>query len=174
MTESGKTEGGKLITGSVKWFNLVKGFGFITRDDAKEDVFVHQSAIKSKGYRSLEEGERVQFKIDSSDKGKIAVFVTSPDGGNVGMSRKCRVKKGARKYTSLCYNCNENGHRMKKCPYGRRNERKCHKCGAQSHLIRTCPKLFEDLEKLRSDSRMESTENRRELLATDSTRQLTH
>ena len=101
------------------------------------------------------------------------MFVTSPDGGNVGgMSRKCRVKKGARKYTSLCYNCNENGHRMKKCPYARRNERICHKCGAQSHLIRTCPKLLEDLKKLHSDSRMERTDNGRELLATDSTKQL--
>ncbi|KAJ7388766.1 hypothetical protein OS493_035877 [Desmophyllum pertusum] len=170
MTEGEKTEGGKLITGSVKWFNLVKGFGFITRDDAKEDVFVHQSAIKSKGYRSLEEGEKVQFKIVSSEKGKIAVFVTSPDGGNVGrVSRKCRVKKGARKYTSLCYNCNENGHRMKKCPYARRDERTCHKCGAQSHLIRTCPKTMEDLEKLRNDSRMENTDNERKLLPSDST-----
>ena len=127
----------------------------------------------AKGYRRLEEGERVQFKIDSSDKGKIAVFVTSPNGGNVGgVWPKCRVKKGARKYTSLCYNCNENGHRMKKCPYARRDERTCHKCGAQSHLIRTCPRRLEDLEKLSSDSGMERTDNIKELLATDSTSQL--
>ncbi|XP_020622803.1 protein lin-28 homolog [Orbicella faveolata] len=163
MSEGEKIDEGELITGSVKWFNLVKGFGFITRDDAQEDVFVHQSAIKSKGYRSLEEGEKVRFKTVSSERGKIAVFVTSTDGGNVrGLSHKCRVKKGARKYTSLCYNCNENGHRMKKCPYARRNERACHKCGAQSHLIRTCPKLLEDLEKVCNDSGTESIDDREE------------
>jgi len=163
MSEEEKIDESELITGSVKWFNLVKGFGFITRDDVQEDVFVHQSAIKSKGYRRLEEGEKVQFKTVSSEKGKIAVFVTSPDGGNVrGMSRKRRLKKGARKYTSLCYNCNENGHRMKKCPYARRNERTCHKCGAQSHLIRTCPKLLKDLEKAYEDSGTESTDDRGE------------
>lgn len=109
-----------------------------------------QSAIKSNGYRRLEEGEKVQFKIVSTGKGKIAVLVTSPDGGNVG--RKTRVKKGARKFTTLCYNCNENGHRMKKCPYARRDLRTCHKCGAKSHLIRTCPKLLED-----KDSRIEQS-----------------
>jgi len=148
MTDDGKSEGSNLITGSVKWFNLVKGFGFITTDDDQEDVFVHQSAIKSKGYRSLEEGEKVQFQTVNTDKGKIAVLVTSPDGGNV--PRKSRVKKGARKFTTLCYNCNENGHRMKKCPYARRDLRTCHKCGAKSHLIRTCPTLLEQID-LRTD-----------------------
>jgi len=144
MTDDGKSEGSNLITGSVKWFNLVKGFGFITTDDDQEDIFVHQSAIKSKGYRSLEEGEKVQFQTVNTDKGKIAVLVTSPDGGNV--PRKSRVKKGARKFTTLCYNCNENGHRMKKCPYARRDLRTCHKCGAKSHLIRTCPTLLEQID----------------------------
>jgi len=47
-------------TGTVKWFNATKGFGFITRD-AGGDVFVHYSAINTKGYRSLEEGQRVEF-----------------------------------------------------------------------------------------------------------------
>lgn len=115
-------------------------------------VFLSQSAIKSKGYRSLVEGEKVQFQIVNTDKGKIAIFVTSPGGGNLG--RKSRVKKGARKFTSLCYNCNENGHRMKKCPYEKRDLRTCHKCGAKSHLIRTCPKLLED-----NDSRIQQDIN---------------
>ena len=107
-------------------------------------IIPFQSAIKSKGYRSLEEGEKVQFQTVNTDKGKIAVLVTSPDGGNV--PRKSRVKKGARKFTTLCYNCNENGHRMKKCPYARRDLRTCHKCGAKSHLIRTCPTLLEQID----------------------------
>lgn len=137
-------------------------------------LFIFQSAIKSKGYRSLEEGEKVQFKTVSSDKGTIAAFVTSPDGGNVGcMSRKCRAKKGARKYTSLCYNCNENGHRMKKCPYARRVERTCHKCGSRSHLVRTCPRLMELFGELRTNPRRESNDifDKREFLRDDSIKQ---
>ncbi len=55
-------------TGTVKWFNATKGYGFITRDSGG-DVFVHYSAINSKGYRSLEEGQRVQFEIVEGQKG---------------------------------------------------------------------------------------------------------
>ncbi len=55
-------------TGTVKWFNATKGYGFITRDSGG-DVFVHYSAINSKGYRSLEEGQRVQFEIVEGKKG---------------------------------------------------------------------------------------------------------
>ncbi len=55
-------------TGTVKWFNATKGYGFITRDSGG-DVFVHYSAINSKGYRSLEEGQRVQFEIIEGKKG---------------------------------------------------------------------------------------------------------
>lgn len=55
-------------TGTVKWFNATKGYGFITRD-AGGDVFVHYSAINSKGYRSLEEGQRVEFAVADGKKG---------------------------------------------------------------------------------------------------------
>ncbi len=55
-------------TGTVKWFNATKGYGFITRD-AGGDVFVHYSAINSKGYRSLEEGQRVEFAVTEGQKG---------------------------------------------------------------------------------------------------------
>ena len=55
-------------TGTVKWFNSTKGYGFITRD-AGGDVFVHYSAINSQGYRSLEEGQRVQFAVIDGKKG---------------------------------------------------------------------------------------------------------
>ncbi|MFQ5561516.1 MAG: cold-shock protein [Nitrospinota bacterium] len=57
--------------GTVKWFNSAKGFGFI-EDDGGGDVFVHFSTIKSDGYRSLEEGSRVQFDIVDGPKGKAA------------------------------------------------------------------------------------------------------
>lgn len=55
-------------TGTVKWFNATKGYGFITRD-AGGDVFVHYSAINTKGYRSLEEGQRVEFAVTDGNKG---------------------------------------------------------------------------------------------------------
>lgn len=55
-------------TGTVKWFNATKGYGFITRD-AGGDVFVHYSAINTQGYRSLEEGQRVEFAVAEGKKG---------------------------------------------------------------------------------------------------------
>jgi CspA family cold shock protein len=62
------------MIGTVKWFNASKGYGFIARDGG-EDVFVHQSAIQSEGYRTLEEGQRVEFDVESGDKGPKAVNV---------------------------------------------------------------------------------------------------
>ena len=62
------------MMGTVKWFNASKGYGFIARDGG-EDVFVHQSAIQSEGYRTLEEGQRVEFDLESGDKGPKAVNV---------------------------------------------------------------------------------------------------
>jgi CspA family cold shock protein len=62
-------------TGTVKWFNATKGYGFITRD-AGGDVFVHYSAISATGYRSLEEGQRVQFDIIEGKKGLQAQDVS--------------------------------------------------------------------------------------------------
>ncbi|MEP0848552.1 MAG: cold-shock protein [Phycisphaerae bacterium] len=61
-------------TGTVKWFNDAKGYGFISADDGKE-VFVHQSAIQADGYRTLNQGERVQFEVTSGEKGPKAVNV---------------------------------------------------------------------------------------------------
>lgn len=63
-----------MAVGTVKWFNDQKGFGFIEREEGK-DVFVHYSAIVGDGYRSLEEGQSVQFDIEETDKGPQAVNV---------------------------------------------------------------------------------------------------
>ncbi len=61
-------------TGTVKWFSNEKGFGFIAREGG-EDVFVHFSAIQSTGYRSLEEGQKVEFEITQGQKGDAAADV---------------------------------------------------------------------------------------------------
>ena len=62
-------------TGTVKWFNTTKGFGFIAPEDGGEDLFVHQSAIQSQGYRELHEGQRVEFTVTQGKKGLQASSV---------------------------------------------------------------------------------------------------
>ena len=64
------------ITGTVKWFNGAKGYGFIAPDNGGEDVFVHYSAIQSTGYRNLDEGDRVEFSVEEGKKGLQAAEVT--------------------------------------------------------------------------------------------------
>ena len=64
-------------TGTVKWFNPSKGFGFITQENGGEDVFVHFNAIVSSGYKSLDEGQRVSFEIERGQKGLQAANVTT-------------------------------------------------------------------------------------------------
>jgi CspA family cold shock protein len=63
-------------TGTVKWFNATKGYGFIMRENG-EDIFVHYSAIQSEGYRTLSEGQRVEFTVTEGPKGLAASNVTA-------------------------------------------------------------------------------------------------
>ena len=64
-----------MITGTVKWFNDAKGFGFITPSDGSKDVFVHHSAIQGSGFKSLAEGQKVQFTLEQGPKGPSAANV---------------------------------------------------------------------------------------------------
>ena len=61
-----------MATGTVKWFSDEKGFGFITPDDAGKDLFVHHKAIQMQGFRSLQEGQKVEFDVKRTDKGEQA------------------------------------------------------------------------------------------------------
>lgn len=64
-----------MVTGSVKWFNDAKGFGFITPRDGSADVFVHFSAIEGDGFKSLTEGQSVDYEMEASPKGPQATRV---------------------------------------------------------------------------------------------------
>lgn len=64
-----------MVTGTVKWFNESKGYGFISRSDGNADVFVHFSAIEGDGYKSLSEGQTVNFDVEMGPKGPQAVRV---------------------------------------------------------------------------------------------------
>ena len=60
------------VTGTVKWFNEAKGFGFIARDDGQPDAFVHISAVERSGLPTLSEGQRLSFQLETDRRGKVA------------------------------------------------------------------------------------------------------
>jgi CspA family cold shock protein len=64
-----------VASGTVKWFNESKGFGFISQSDSKEDIFVHYSAIQGEGFKTLAEGEKVEFEVTKGPKGLQAANV---------------------------------------------------------------------------------------------------
>jgi CspA family cold shock protein len=68
-----------MANGTVKWFNDAKGFGFISPEDGSADVFAHFSAINSKGFRSLREGQRVSYEVTQGPKGAQASNITPLD-----------------------------------------------------------------------------------------------
>jgi len=96
-------------TGVCKWFNVQKGFGFITPDTGGDDLFVHQTAIHAEGFRSLEEGEKVEYDREMNhEKGKAkAVNVTGPGGQYVkGAQRQPRQDFGNSGFGNRGFNNN--------------------------------------------------------------------
>lgn len=71
------TTGQQKLSGTVKWFNDAKGFGFITPDDGGEDLFAHFSSIQMNGFKTLKEGQKVSFEIAQGPKGKQALNITN-------------------------------------------------------------------------------------------------
>ncbi|XP_056634803.1 protein lin-28 homolog [Diorhabda carinulata] len=127
-----------LRRGKCKWFNVAKGWGFITPDDGGQDVFVHQSVIQMSGFRSLGDEEEVEFECQITDKGLEATRVTGPQNGDCrGSHRRPVSKKRFRKIR--CYNCGEfANHIASKCQLGPQPKR-CHNCKSEDHLIADCP-----------------------------------
>ncbi|KAM9233237.1 protein lin-28 homolog B isoform 2-T2 [Dugong dugon] len=135
-------------TGHCKWFNVRMGFGFISminREgsplDIPVDVFVHQSKLFMEGFRSLKEGEPVEFTFKKSSKGLESIRVTGPGGSPcLGSERRPKGKtlqkrkpKGDR-----CYNCGGLDHHAKECSLPPQ-PKKCHYCQSITHMVANCP-----------------------------------
>ncbi|XP_020594283.1 cold shock protein 1-like, partial [Phalaenopsis equestris] len=121
------------VKGTVAWFDVPRGYGFITPEDGGENLFVHYSSIKAMGFRSLSGGELVEFVVSVGDDGRRrAVSVTGPGGAYV---------KGCRYFDGACYRCGEVGHMATDCKSDGccRRLGPCYGCGAMGHLVKECP-----------------------------------
>ncbi|XP_060725204.1 protein lin-28 homolog A-like isoform X1 [Tachysurus vachellii] len=136
-------------TGHCKWFNVRMGFGFIsmtnrggTPIDPPMDVFVHQSKLHMEGFRSLKEGEEVEFSFKKSSKGLECVTVTGPGGVHcIGSEKRPKGKNVQQKRKpkgDRCYNCGDLDHHAKECGLPPQ-PKKCHYCQSASHMVAHCP-----------------------------------
>ncbi|CAL8317930.1 unnamed protein product [Merluccius merluccius] len=135
--------------GFCKWFNVRMGFGFISMTssegalvDPPLDVFVHQSKLVMEGFRSLKEGEQVEFTYKKSSKGLESLRVTGPGGGPcAGSERRPKGKVLLQKRKpkgDRCYNCGGLDHHAKECGLPPQ-PKKCHYCQSIAHMVALCP-----------------------------------
>ncbi|XP_046905615.1 protein lin-28 homolog B [Hypomesus transpacificus] len=136
-------------TGHCKWFNVRMGFGFISMTSSEGssvepplDVFVHQSKLVMEGFRSLKEGEQVEFTFKKSSKGLESLRVTGPGGGPcAGSERRPKGKAPPLKRKpkgDRCYNCGGLDHHAKECDLPPQ-PKKCHYCQSITHMVAQCP-----------------------------------
>ncbi|XP_062818813.1 protein lin-28 homolog A [Anolis carolinensis] len=134
--------------GICKWFNVRMGFGFLSMTstdgaplDAPLDVFVHQSKLHMEGFRSLKEGEAVEFTFKKSSKGLESIRVTGPGGVFcIGSERRPKGKnlQKRRSKGDRCYNCGGLDHHAKECKLPPQ-PKKCHFCQSIAHMVANCP-----------------------------------
>ncbi|RYQ81108.1 hypothetical protein Ahy_Scaffold1g107112 isoform C [Arachis hypogaea] len=140
-------------SGVVQWFSNSKGFGFIKPDQGGDDLFVHHSSIQSDGaFRTLVDGDRVEFSIaDNSDKPK-ALDVTGPNGAplrsahdsaRAGNDNRRSAGAGGGGGGGACYQCGDFGHLARDCSRagnggGGGGGGACYSCGGFGHMARDC------------------------------------
>uniref|UniRef100_A0A9J7X0S6 Protein lin-28 homolog A n=2 Tax=Cyprinus carpio TaxID=7962 RepID=A0A9J7X0S6_CYPCA len=133
-------------SGVCKWFNVRMGFGFLSMThregiclDSPVDVFVHQSKLHMEGFRSLKEGEAVEFTFKRSSKGLESLWVTGPGGAPcVGSEKKPKGTQKRRSKGDRCFNCGGPNHHAKECQLPPQ-PKKCHFCQSITHVVANCP-----------------------------------
>uniref|UniRef100_A0A0K8W453 Protein lin-28 n=1 Tax=Bactrocera latifrons TaxID=174628 RepID=A0A0K8W453_BACLA len=135
--DSNLIETGCVRYGKCKWFNVAKGWGFITPHDGGQEVFVHQSVIQMSGFRSLGEQEEVEFECQLTERGLEATRVSGSKGLDcTGSTFRPRTKKRRR---VRCYNCGKfANHIASMCPQEPQPKR-CHICKSEAHFFADCP-----------------------------------
>ncbi|VDO46318.1 unnamed protein product [Onchocerca flexuosa] len=123
--------------GTCKWFNVLKGYGFITPDKGGDDIF---SELNMDGFRSLDAGERVRFVIRKRPEGNEATAVVSAEPGGKLKGSSIRPLGKYKSHVIRCFKCGHYGnHTAAKCKTSVGAEKACYGCHATDHLVADCP-----------------------------------